>query len=76
MDDEASVEYVPREVIERAILAPLSEERVVAILAEVDDLDLLISALDFAGGPRAKEFQADLQRLRTEAFGEHGVDDD
>lgn len=67
----SKVEYTPKEVIENKLLAALNEAGNVAIIATLEDLDLLIFALslDFES-PHRDGFLADLKKLRAGAFPE------
>ena len=62
---------VPRQVIGDQLLAALDDKSKVAIIASSDDLDLLISVLRFypVRTKAVKQLQADLEMLRTAAFG-------
>lgn len=63
------VEQASREVIERKLLTALEDESQVAILATRGDIGLLINALEQYNTVHAKQWAADLKRLRLEAFG-------
>lgn len=69
-----SVDRVGREVIENKLLAALSEDGVVAILASEQDLSVMIAALEYAmlgnreQTRKARELAADMRKLKRSAF--------
>ena len=68
---KCSKQYVPRQVIERQLLAALDDKSKAAIVVSKDDLDLLIYgvALIPDGGAEQRSMLADLEQLRKECFG-------
>jgi hypothetical protein len=68
------VDRVGREVIENKLLAALSDDGVVAILASERDLSVMIAALEYAmlgnreQTRKARELAADMRKLKRAAF--------
>lgn len=70
MSEKIKVERLERDVIQRALLDSISDGETVAILADRDDLDLLIGALENYNieSQRRDVFINGLKQLRKEAF--------
>lgn len=76
MSDSCKVERTSRQVIERKLLDALSDESSVAILASKQELEDMISALEYSwsnsnfGGLRHRELALGMRQLLSEAFPE------
>ena len=73
MVKKAKVEKVKREVLEGKLLDALEDEGTVAVVCTVEDLGVLIVALELYwakyDNPRGKSLYDGLWELRDEAFG-------
>lgn len=63
-----TVEHVGRSVIENQLLVALDDKTKVAILANEEDIDILIEALAMQTNKKSREMLADLKQLKQEAF--------
>jgi hypothetical protein len=65
-----TIESASRRIIENKLLTALSDGEHVAIIADKEDLEILVLGLHCVAGARAKELVRDMETLRQQAFGE------
>ena len=65
----STIQEVPRKIIEERLLAELDDKTTVAILANEQDLDMLILVLEESNwSMRRSRYLNDLKKLKSSAF--------
>lgn len=67
-DSPCSVEFTGRQVIEKKLLTALAEDGTVAIIANKDDLEVMVAALSKYRHRRADELAKGMKQLLDAAF--------